>query len=107
VIISTNAQRFFIYFDAREEAGAQPSGNSLIRLLLTRDGQGKNIGEKIERQARFGCARIEFGNEVVRHRNKIRRGEKIQEGVRQEIAIQWLAEKRQRSNISVPACRYC
>ena len=53
------------------------SGNSLIRLLLSRDGQGKNIGEK------------------------------IQEGVRQEIAIQWLAEKRQRSNISVPACRYC
>jgi hypothetical protein len=84
-----------------EEASAQPSGNSLIRLPLSRDGQGKNIGEKIERSTQFGCAivRIEFGNEVVRHKNKIRRGEKIQEGVRPEIAIQWLAEKWHRSNI--------
>jgi len=82
-----------------EEASAQPSGNSLIRLPLSRDGQGKNIGEKIERQTQFGCAivRIKFGNEVVRHKNKIRR--KIQEGVRPKIAIQWLAEKWQRSNI--------
>jgi vitamin B12/bleomycin/antimicrobial peptide transport system ATP-binding/permease protein len=47
VIISTIAQRFFIHFPTRgEEASAQPSGNSLIRLPLSRDGQGKTSARK-------------------------------------------------------------
>jgi len=77
------------------------SGNSPFRLPLSRDGQGKIIGEKIERQTRFGCAivRSEFGYGIVPHPEKIRRGKKIREGIRQGIAIQWLAEKNQRSNI--------
>jgi hypothetical protein len=78
-----------------EKAGAPSSGNSLIRLPLSRDGQGKIIGEKLERQTQFGRAivRSEFGHEIIRHKNKIRRREKIPEGVWQEIA------ERQRSNI--------
>ena len=77
------------------------SGNSPFLLPLSRDGQGKIIGEKIERQTRFGCAivRSECGHSIVRHPNKIRRGKKIREGVRQKIAIQWPAKKKQRSNI--------
>lgn len=51
-----------------EKAGAPSSGNSLIRLPLSRDGQGKIIGEKLERQTQFGRAivRSEFGHEIIR-----------------------------------------
>ena len=77
------------------------SGNSPFRLPLSRDGQGKIICEKIERQTRFGYAivRSEFGNDIFRHTNKILRGEKIREGIWQGIAIQWLAKKHQQSDI--------
>jgi hypothetical protein len=75
------------------------SGNSLIRLPLSRDGQGKIIGEKIERQFGRAIVRSEFGYEIVRRKDKIRRGAEIPEGVRQWIVIQWFVEKGQRSNI--------
>jgi len=77
------------------------SGNSPFRLPLSRDGQGKIIGEKIERQTRFGCAivRSELGHGIVRRPEKIRRGKKIQEGIRQGIASQWLAKKHQQSDV--------
>jgi hypothetical protein len=81
------------------KAGAPSSGNSLIRLPLSRDGQGKIIGEKIERQFGRAIVRSEFGYEIVRRKDKIRRGAEIPEGVRQWIVIQWFVEKGQRSNI--------
>jgi len=66
---------------------------------LSRDGQGKIIGEKIERQFGRAIVRREFGYEIVRRKDKIRRGAEIPEGVRQWIVIQWFVEKGQRSNI--------
>ena len=75
------------------------SGNSPFRLPLSRDGQGKIIGEKIERQTGFGCTSVRNEFNIVRHPNKKRRGKKIREGIWQGIAIQWLAKKHQQSDI--------
>ena len=80
-------------------AGAPSLGNPLIRLPLSRDGQGKIIGEKIEHQFGRAIVRSEFGYEIVGHKNQTWHGGKSQEGVRQKVATQWLAEKRQWSII--------
>src|SRR5262249_15131424 len=97
----------FSFISTRRRRLVRTSGNSLIRLLLSRDGQGKNIGEKIERQPQLGCPRTELENKVARKKNKTGRGKKTKEGVGREIPTQGLAKNRHRSNISAPACRYC